>query len=1326
MPATLYLRPSPRAFFLVTQTHALIFRQPDESESKASKSVVVAEFLPIEEVDMKGLVKVGRGSGVVQGVLGVTSVPSDRSPIPEIFLLLVSHSTLLPSLLPSSSSSTTNIRPSKVLGVEFYSLTSNFWDSPDLLLAYHSSKYDEEFDYDDPIQSGPSTTPTSSQAQQAGIENPCGGMKKYLESGSFFYADGVNWDISSRLNESNWVISQHSSPLEEYDERFIWNSSLLNPFLKFRLGLTEELRDILDEEALLIPIIQGYINSIPISSGFSRTTGKQEIVNLGLISRLSWKRAGARFRTRGIDDDGQVANFVETELVLATEGSIMSYTQVRGSVPLFWEQPSQGLGTLQQKVELTRPPQATQPAFDKHFLELMNQYHSVHAVNLLGQKDAESMLSSAYSHHLENLKMTLDKNDEKLGNGIQSKGRLELTPYDFHSAVKIGGHEMVKYDFSMRLNEVMDSMEDFGWTAIDSDNGGVIEKQDGVFRVNCLDCLDRTNYVQDVISSLTLSRFLNSIGSPLQSSQTLWSAHRELWADNGDRLSKIYAGTGALNTSATRSGKKTFAGLLSDATKSVGRAYINNFQDKGKQNAIDMLLGMMSGQRPVILFDPISDSVQGALSVRLNEYSHTKVLSIFSGTWNLNGKAPDEALDEWLFPPNTPEYADFVCNQSDCADETSRSDIYMIAFQEIVELTASQILQTDPAKKRVWEKFIMDTFAMHQGGKSDYLLFRSEQLVGSALIIIIKSDLSKHIRNVETDLNAYELFKQTGLSGLSGNKGGVSIRFQLYDSNICFVTSHLTAGQSNVNERNTDWKTITNGIKFARGRLIEDHEIIIWSADLNYRIALPNADVRQAIGNSSLDSLLGSDQLLNAMDAGETFIGYDEGPILFRPTYKYDNGTDEYDTSEKQRVPAWTDRILFKGPALRLKEYNRAELMTSDHRPVYAVFDATIREVDHARKDAIAKEIVHSILTSGGGKKIDEKVEGVVRGRGGPKDLVKDLTRMSVTPNLRTASPKSPPRPTSAASMKENTPIIATTRMHSQSLSFPNSQSASSSLKAINSIQQNARRPAPAIPSSTSRLGVSPNMQPLVPDRSSPLPRSNSRGMIANGTGSSYTNSPSITPSSTGDFVIVPNANVLTTSSNTKPFPPPLPPRVGPSPKSTMDIASTAVISDRPKSGLPRSSSYSSSDNKFASPDEVQQGPSLNQLKAKFENPPSLSTSNSTFGSSLPHPINIAKSKPTPSPRKSMDINGSPQAVLISPVKPDMRKPTIPAKPRRLSSGITTLSSVHEDKHKNGNDNVAALPSSPEKFLGMSTSPEKKKPVIPKKPEGLGVKVNKE
>lgn len=75
MPAELYLRSSPRAFFLLTDTHALIFRQPDVSETKASRSVVVAEFLPLEEVDTRGLVKASRGRSV-EGVLGVTSVPT--------------------------------------------------------------------------------------------------------------------------------------------------------------------------------------------------------------------------------------------------------------------------------------------------------------------------------------------------------------------------------------------------------------------------------------------------------------------------------------------------------------------------------------------------------------------------------------------------------------------------------------------------------------------------------------------------------------------------------------------------------------------------------------------------------------------------------------------------------------------------------------------------------------------------------------------------------------------------------------------------------------------------------------------------------------------------------------------------------------------------------------------------------------------------------------------------------------------------------------------------------------------------------------------------
>ena len=131
-----------------------------------------------------------------------------------------------------------------------------------------------------------------------------------------------------------------------------------------------------------------------------------------------------------------------------------------------------------------QPPQATQPAFDKHFLDLMEHYQSVHAINLLGQKDAEAMLSGAYSERLSDLKTTLDRIP---ASAKASSGTLSLTPYDFHAVVKVSGHDAVRYDLANRLSEVADSIERYGWTAIDAGTGQIVERQEGVFRVNCLD-----------------------------------------------------------------------------------------------------------------------------------------------------------------------------------------------------------------------------------------------------------------------------------------------------------------------------------------------------------------------------------------------------------------------------------------------------------------------------------------------------------------------------------------------------------------------------------------------------------------------------------------------------------------------------------------------------------------------------------------------------------------------------------------------------------------------------------------------------------------------
>ena len=82
--------------------------------------------------------------------------------------------------------------------------------------------------------------------------------------------------------------------------------------------------------------------------------------------------------------------------------------------------------------------------------------------------------------------------------------------------------------------------------------------QKGVFRVNCIDCLDRTNNVQLTIGMNILSMQLDSLKRPLNSSQ-LHDQLKEMWINNGDHISRIYTGTGALNQRSIVSVRCVFA-----------------------------------------------------------------------------------------------------------------------------------------------------------------------------------------------------------------------------------------------------------------------------------------------------------------------------------------------------------------------------------------------------------------------------------------------------------------------------------------------------------------------------------------------------------------------------------------------------------------------------------------------------------------------------------------------------------------------------------------------------------------------------------------------
>lgn len=131
--------------------------------------------------------------------------------------------------------------------------------------------------------------------------------------------------------------------------------------------------------------------------------------------------------------------------------------------------------------------------------------------------------------------------------------------------------------------------------------------------------------------------------------------------------------------------------------------------------------------------------------------------------------------------------------------------------------------------------------------------------------------------------------------------------------------------------------------------MIMDHEVCILNGDLNYRIdSMPRNTVIDYIKNNNLPRLLERDQLLASRrkNPGFRLRAFNEATITFAPTYKYDVGSDLYDSSEKRRSPAWCDRVLYRGLGkIKQVEYRRHEVRASDHRPVSASFKIRIKTV---------------------------------------------------------------------------------------------------------------------------------------------------------------------------------------------------------------------------------------------------------------------------------------------------------------------------------------------------------------------------------------------
>ena len=206
-------------------------------------------------------------------------------------------------------------------------------------------------------------------------------------------------------------------------------------------------------------------------------------------------------------------------------------------------------------------------------------------------------------------------------------------------------------------------------------------------------------------------------------------------------------------------------------------------------------------------------------------------------------------------------------------------------------------------------------------------------------------------------------------------QGALIMRFVLDDSSVCFINCHLAAGQSQTVHRNNDIAAILETMALPTqtdeercsdlfvgggdGSMILDHEICILNGDLNYRIDSMTRDtVVRAVKERNLGKLLDRDQLLlsRKKNPGFRLRAFNENAIEFPPTYKYDVGTDIYDSSDKKRSPAWCDRLLYRGVGrIKQVEYRRHEIRVSDHRPVSGSFKLRVKTINQPRR-AVVRE----------------------------------------------------------------------------------------------------------------------------------------------------------------------------------------------------------------------------------------------------------------------------------------------------------------------------------------------------------------------------------
>jgi hypothetical protein len=305
------------------------------------------------------------------------------------------------------------------------------------------------------------------------------------------------------------------------------------------------------------------------------------------------------------------------------------------------------------------------------------------------------------------------------------------------------------------------------------------------------------------------------------------------------------------------------------------------------------------------------------------------------------------------------------------------SDLVLISGQECENIKPRR---TEGNRSREFRRLMIKMLgkkyvpiAMHMLGGIQFGLFCKRSILADIEHVSI-ADVTCGIGNVFHNKGAIGAFVQMKAREKKGQGATVGKDTKRAKSlRMLFVTSHLAAHVKNFEARDADFWRVASELEVQAppqfltpkateevstgSYLMDSMDRIFFCGDLNYRVDLARehaeytvSQISRLVESGDAESiekaedlrleLLRHDQLLCTIAEERAFPGFSEGKINFPPTFKFDKGSNEYDTSHKQRIPAWTDRVLFKPrTGIRVLEYDSVrDALHSDHRPVFATF----------------------------------------------------------------------------------------------------------------------------------------------------------------------------------------------------------------------------------------------------------------------------------------------------------------------------------------------------------------------------------------------------